>query len=521
MLLWAFLAVTSGAGSDQVCSGKGAPCDHAELLRKANALQAWAVENGATLDGIRLDVEGDHVVTRLTKAVTPGVPLMHLPYDMCMTADLLVAQAEAFDIGGGDAGGGTAEELRKEKAGLVANAKRLPPAVALMAALLREAYAASTGGASRWAPYLAVLPPLPAAWEKDFDKVSPVPIFSGDNELALALLNGTSAFAPATAMVEEQHTTWRDIVRPLTLSHRSFFDPDLFTLPRWQWAHGIVSSRSFGSSDRSVASSGALRSTAGLSLVPILDSADHLPDPHSRKEQPIISHGRRGRRVNSAFAQPQGELWYNDYGKLSGAQLLLLYGFVLDAADPQPDDRFDFRWEIVPRTKRQATILLRHGLVRPTPAGPADPDGPLVAAFPLHREELDARLVLFLRLHALSKKEAALAKGKAQIGQGGTDTDAERKALAGQPVSMRNEHRACRHLIFSVLQLIKEQMPVLQQEQWLRVADSSAAAREQLAQLSRTSLLALHFRAAQRMLLEANIKLAEQMWKGLLRLATV
>ena len=76
-------------------------------------------------------------------------------------------------------------------------------------------------------------------------------------------------------------------------------------------------------------------------------------------------------------------------------------------------------------------------------------------------------------------------------------------------------------MIFSVLQLIKEQMPVLEQEQWLRVGDSSAAAREQLAQLSRTSLLALHFRAAQRVLLEANIKLAEQMWKGLLRLATV
>jgi hypothetical protein len=36
----------------------------------------------------------------------------------------------------------------------------------------------------------------------------------------------------------------------------------------------------------------------------------------------------------------------------------------------------------------------------------------------------------------------------------------------------------------------------------------------------RVENIALHFRAAQRALLEANIKLAEQMWKGLLRLAT-
>ena len=523
---------SSGATDNQVCAA-GAPCDTAELRRKAGALQAWAVEHGARFEGIKLDVEGGNVVTRLTKPTEPGAPLLRLPYTLCMTSDLLLSQAEAFDIGLGDAGVGTEEELRAEKASLLKNVKQLPPAVALMAALVREARAVSEGGSSHWAAYLAVLPPFPAGWEKDPEKVSPIPIFE-EGGAALALLNGTSAFAPALAMVEEQHATWRDIVRPLTLSHRAFFDAEAFTLPRWMWAHGVVSSRSFGSADAGQPT--GLRGTAGLSLVPVLDSADHLPDPTTRATHPIISHGAmmldedgneddegpQGRRVNAAFAQPSGELWYNDYGKLSGAQLLLLYGFVMPDDEPQPDDRFDFSWQLPPSPQftRRGQVLLRHGLAHPAPATADAPAETLVATFPLQRELLDARLVTFLRLHALSKKEAAVSKDK-RLGKGGSDCDAERKALAGRPVSMHNEHRACRHLIFSLLQLLKTQMPLLAQEQWLRDADSSATAREKLAQLSRTSLLALRFRAAQRTLLEANIKLAEQMWRGLLRLAKV
>ena len=85
----------------------------------------------------------------------------------------------------------------------------------------------------------------------------------------------------------------------------------------------------------------------------------------------------------------------------------------------------------------------------------------LIATFELRRGELDDRLVRFLRIFGLSAREAKAVVAGFRCD--GTDCNAERTILQGAAVSLRSEHRACRHLIFSVLQ-VPRQLPVLPAE---------------------------------------------------------
>ena len=397
----------------------------------------------------------------------------------------------------------------------------------------------------------------------------PVPLFDDEDGAQLALLKGTQAFEPARVMLGERQSTWRDVIRPLCLSHPVFFNQTLFTLPRWYWAYGIVSSRAFsGPSAESQATAGAenvhasdstsargLRASSGLSLVPVLDIADHAPSPASRRELSTIVHTtlakgakeqdkrgqkqQHGRVVRAAFAQQPGETWFNDYGALTSSKLLLMYGFVLDPeVMANPDDRYTLSWTLPVRrsgekrgsrisvSRRQRELLLRHGLAIDAPRednvaqGGRDQgvDGDaLIATFELRRGELDDRLVRFLRIFGLSAREAK-AGGGGDSDANGTDCNAERTILQGAAVSLRSEHRACRHLIFSVLQVLR-QLPVLPAE--LTLAKDPGAMEYNFGFSDLANKTLLKYRAEQRSLLEANVKLAEGMWRRLLRSADV
>ena len=91
-------------------------------------------------------------------------------------------------------------------------------------------------------------------------------------------------------------------------------------------------------------------------------------------------------------------------------------------------------------------------------------------------------------------------------------------AAVAPAVSLRSEHRACRHLIFSVLQVLR-QLPVLPAE--LTLAKDPGAMEYNFGFSDLANKTLLKYRAEQRSLLEANVKLAEGMWRRLLRSADV
>jgi hypothetical protein len=169
--------------------------------------------------------------------------------------------------------------------------------------------------ASHFWPYIAALPVA-------------IPTASHLSASEQHLLWGTTAHADAVAAASQLEREYVAHMAPLTGTRMNpgAFPDGLLTgdegRRQWRWAYSVLTSRSFKSGPGG----------GGLSLVPILDMANHAPRPHLRYRDRFTRRDDSGGGRTLIFtpkAQAAGEEWWNDYGAVPNAKLALDYGFVI------------------------------------------------------------------------------------------------------------------------------------------------------------------------------------------------
>lgn len=243
-------------------------------------------------------------------AISKGEKLLLIPKDLCMT----VPTGE--DIA---ASAATAPEAGPSSRALATLDPQPSNFMATVLLLMAEKAAMS-----RYAPYLATLPPSHNSLVTWTDQ-------------QLSLLNGTALEDRGGKRCPEIYT---QEVLPIITSHASVWPLEACDLEAFTWALGMVQSRAFhlsSATDRVTGSSDSSNNTC-LYLIPAVDMLNHSSSQDRRctelqliKVGPAIQGAAAPREFFYMEAQrdiAKGEEILHSYGDLSDAQLLHTFGFV-------------------------------------------------------------------------------------------------------------------------------------------------------------------------------------------------
>ena len=282
------------------------------------AFEAWLRAVGATWEGVRMEAVGGArggrpcYGVRAERDLRVGDVVARIPTELCLTART-TACATLLD-----------EEL-------------IGGTLALVFAVMHER---ALGEASRWWPYLRILPaaePIPCLWE----------------EVERELLLGTEL----EDMVETDETLMRQDfeqhLKPLLEKHPARFAPELHSFSKFKAAASLVSSRAF-----------RVTSEHGDGMVPVADMFNHRtlgehvhvtgPDDESSSEDSEEASGEASGEAAAPEPEPKvagadefltievvkaivkGEEVFNTFGEHGNAALLHKYGFC------EPDNALNF-----------------------------------------------------------------------------------------------------------------------------------------------------------------------------------
>ena len=282
------------------------------------AFEAWLRAGGATWEGVRMEAVGGArggrpcYGVRAERDLRVGDAVARIPTELCLTART-TACATLLD-----------EEL-------------IGGTLALVFAVMHER---ALGEASRWGPYLRILPaaePIPCLWE----------------EVERELLLGTEL----EDMVETDETLMRQDfeqhLKPLVDKHPARFAPELHSFSKFKAAASLVSSRAF-----------RVTSEHGDGMVPVADMFNHRtlgehvhvtgPDDESSSEDSEEASGEASGEAAAPEPEPKvagadefltievvkaigkGEEVFNTFGEHGNAALLHKYGFC------EPDNALNF-----------------------------------------------------------------------------------------------------------------------------------------------------------------------------------
>jgi len=337
----------------------------ADAAAASRALEAWLVENGVYLSDKSSWGRSPHplaIANETTddgepsgrglvaiKGVVQGEPLFKIPLKVLLTKEVAV---EAF---------GQAV---------------LPPStddfIAMAALLIRER---SLGAASFYAPYLGVLPA-----DEEL-----TPLFRWAEE-ELAPLAGSPTVAAASSLRRKVRAEFADAdaADGLFGRSRSVFDPAIYTYDAWEWAFAVLFSRLV-----------LLRGSGTLALVPYADLLNH--NPYCGAYIDTFKENFTGDGYVCVFTdRPYGKMEqvYTTYGQKTNAELLLLYGFVVDR---NPYDAVDVSVAVDegdPLYERKRDFL----------EGAGQEAGTSVA-FPLYADRYPMELIEYLRFCVASEEE--------------------------------------------------------------------------------------------------------------------
>jgi len=234
-------------------------------------------------------------------------------------------------------------------------------------------YERAKGASSFWAPYINILPTKEEvgqswAWEAE----------------DMALLEGskiTDSSASLRAKIGREHATLlTEVVRPNGL------DESVFSLDAFEWAMSMLLSRAID-----------LREVETLALVPYADLLNHSPYASSyffynkiafSKDREVCLYADR------AYAKNDQVLI--SYGQKSNAELLLLYGFVVDRNLFDEVELTISLSEEDPRYDEKKEFLRLQGLKTSM-------------AFPLLIDRYSSELLQYLRLCCVTPADGALS----------------------------------------------------------------------------------------------------------------
>jgi hypothetical protein len=284
-------------------------------------LLAWAKENGAELEKIsplhhqqctpKQRQRGFGLTLRTD--VEAGVNLMSIPFRLCMSSNSSLTPSLSSFV------------------------DEFPPFIRLIIRLLDERRKGST---SFWLPYIDTLP-------RDYYSTNFL------KEPELHFLHGTSAeHKSGEHALAATKAYLKYVSKPNGLSgtHPQEFPAAFYTMENWLWAFSTVTSRAF-------------KNEEGITLVPILDLANHGPRKGLRNRNQFIRRDPVAERrfVYTAAQQQAGEEWLNDYGAIANDQLLIDYGFVLDE---NADDFYQLAFKLPDPGGRHSELMkVRIGLL--------------------------------------------------------------------------------------------------------------------------------------------------------------
>lgn len=335
-----------------------------EAAAASRALEAWLVDNGVYLSDKSSWGRAPHplaIANETTddgepsgrgliavKGVVQGEPLFKLPLTVLLTKEVALKTFGAA----------------------------MPPDtddfIAIATLLIRER---SLGDASFYAPYLGVLPA-----DEEL-----TPLFRWSDE-EMAWLAGSPTVAAAASLRRKVASEYADANGPDGLfgRTRSVFDPAVFTEAAWEWAFAVLFSRLV-----------LLRGSGTLALVPYADLLNH--NPYCGAYIDTFQENFTGEGYVCVFTdRPYGKMEqvYTTYGQKTNAELLLLYGFVVDR---NPYDAVDVSVavdEADPMYARKVKFL----------EGAGQEEGSSVA-FPLYADRYPMELIEYLRFCVATEEE--------------------------------------------------------------------------------------------------------------------
>mmetsp|Transcript_17680 Transcript_17680/g.29708 ORF Transcript_17680/g.29708 Transcript_17680/m.29708 type:complete len:496 (+) Transcript_17680:79-1566(+) len=179
----------------------------------------------------------------------------------------------------------------------------LKPWLAVTLFLLHER---NKGAASKWAPYVSLLPSalgLPMFWSED----------------ELKELEGTQVLESTLGYMGYAESEFEGVQEYVFGPNPSVFPPEVYNAESFLWAFGILRSRTF-----------APFVGESIALVPGLDLMNHNAYgvvKLERRKTGLFS-GESAAALVSVAASVEGEQVYMNYGDKNNSQLLLDYGFV-------------------------------------------------------------------------------------------------------------------------------------------------------------------------------------------------
>jgi len=220
----------------------------------------------------------------------------------------------------------------------------------------------SLGPASFWAPYIAILPTA--------EEVGQTWVW---DEADLQLLNGSNVVATTVSLRNKLYSDYELLVATVLEPNR--LDKSVFSWEAFKWAMSMLFSRAIN-----------LRETDELSLVPYADLLNHSPYINCFfKYEPIPFSDERLVILNSDRPYSANDQVLISYGQKSNAELVLLYGFVVDRNVFDEVEIEVGLMEDDPRYEEKASFLKMQGL-------------PTKKTFPLVIDRFTEELIQFMRV---------------------------------------------------------------------------------------------------------------------------
>jgi len=313
------------------------------------------------------------------------------------------------------------------------------------------------GSASMWAPYIGVLPSI--------EDVGPSYAWA---EAELALLKGSGALDSTRSFQAKLQAEYAALRETTLARHADVLPADVVTYDAFVWGMTMLLSRGVDLKDEDAG-------TGQLGLVPYADLLNHSPYSSSNfmytaipfsKQREVVLYADRPYAANDQVLI--------SYGQKSNAELLLLYGFVVDR---NRFDEVELRVALAEDDERygeKAAFLASVGLTA-------------AQAFPLLIDRYSNELVQFLRLCCASPSEGPLST-----------------LSFTEPLSLANE-RAVFEALRAGCQLALEKYPETEEEDAKLMGNAAM-----FATLSRRQRMAVKLRRNEKRILLRTIRVCEQ-----------